>query len=76
MDNVQKLNTCNTLCVSVSPHQLLNGSANFYETWYARVCQSTSAHLSSILNKSVCLCVYPPIDARQRLDRNVTAATE
>jgi hypothetical protein len=59
------------------PYQLLNVCTNLYETWY--VCRGTWAHLNGVLHKSlwsvcVSLCV-PPIVARQRLGKNVTAAT-
>jgi hypothetical protein len=42
------------------------------------VYHGTCAHLNGVLHKSshqsVCLYVYPPIVARQRLGKNVTAA--
>jgi hypothetical protein len=65
------------VCVPVyPPYKLLNAWTNLYETWY--VYHSTWVHLNGILHKSLprlCLYVYPPIVARQRLGKNVTAAT-
>jgi hypothetical protein len=57
------------------PHQLMNAWTNLYENWY--VYNGNRAHLSSVLHKSfpsVCLYVYSPVVARQRLGKNVTAA--
>jgi hypothetical protein len=67
------------LSVSVYPSllsQLLNARTNLYETWY--VYHGTWARLSGVLRKSfpsVCAYVYPPIVARQRLGKDVPAAT-
>jgi hypothetical protein len=66
------------ICVSVyAPYQLSNAWTNLYETWH--VYHGAWAHLNGVLNKSllsVCVCLYIPHNvARQRLSKNVTAAT-
>jgi hypothetical protein len=58
--------------------QLMNASVNPYRTLY--VYYGTCAHLNCVLHKSfplVCVSVWvsPPIVARQRPGKNVTAAT-
>jgi hypothetical protein len=55
----------------------LKAWTNLYETWH--VYHDTWANLNGMLinpfHQSVCLYVYPPIVAKQRLCKDVTAAT-
>jgi hypothetical protein len=56
-------------------HQVLNSWTNLYETYHG-----IWAHLNGVLHKSLpsslCVCMYIlPIVARQRMGKNVTAAT-
>jgi hypothetical protein len=66
------------VCVPVYPsYQLLKASTNLYETW--NIYNGNWANLSDDFinpsDQSVCLYVYPPIVARQRLGKNFTATT-
>jgi hypothetical protein len=57
------------LCLYHPPHELLNASTSLYETWY--VYHGIGARLNGLLihasHQLVCLYVYPPVVARQRL---------
>jgi hypothetical protein len=62
--------------VNPPPPELFIRWTNFYGTSY--VCRGIRANLSVVLHKSrpaVCIYVYPPLIARQRLGKNVSAAT-
>jgi hypothetical protein len=68
------------LCVCVShPHQLLNARTNLHETWYVLYIMATepisAVYVINSSHQSVCLYVNSDNVARQRLDKNVTAAT-
>jgi hypothetical protein len=67
------------VCVRIlppSPSPTSNGWTSLYETWY--VYRGNWAHLNGVLHKtlpSVCVYVYAPIIARQRLGKSITVAT-
>jgi hypothetical protein len=66
------------LYVCASLYQLLNARINLYETWYVHIMAHEPIRTASFINTShqfVCLYVYPPTVARQRLGKNVPAAT-
>jgi hypothetical protein len=57
-----KVDVCGRHAVWVSPHKLLNGGTNLYETWY--LCHGTWVHLNGVCLKSIPLvsvsvCVSP-----------------
>jgi hypothetical protein len=65
------------LRLCISPYQRLNAWTNIYETWYVQ--HGTWAHLDAYFinpaHQSTCVYVNAPIDAKQMIDKNVTAAT-
>jgi hypothetical protein len=55
------------------PYKLLSAWSNCYKTWC--VCHGTWANLNGVLHQYACLYVYSHTVSRQRLGKNVTAAT-
>jgi hypothetical protein len=67
------------VCLYVYPlYRHLNASTNLYETQYVRYVMApepiSTAYFINPSRKSLCLCVYPHIIARQALSKHVPAA--
>jgi hypothetical protein len=64
-----------SLCLCVSPYQLLIGLTNLFETLYEYCSPEaiSKAYFINTSNHSVCLHVYHPIFAGQRFGKLVTA---